>query len=151
MARGRPRKSTAAHAASGNPGKRALRVEPTPGAAAALEPPAHLKPAAREVWNRVVPQLRAWNRLSPVDRELLAGFCALMGRHYELEDVIAEHGCTYLSPTGLVKERPEAKLSAQALNAARLIGESFGFSPQARVRLGTAEAPEDDDDPLDSL
>ena len=151
MARGRPKKSATAHALAGNPSKKPLLHEPSAGGAN-LEPPAGMKASAQEVWRRVVPQLDAWNKLSPVDRELLAGFCALMARHYELETTIAESGCTYVAAkSGLVKERPEVKLSAQSLNAARLIGESFGFTPQARVRLGTTEAPDDEADPLDSL
>jgi P27 family predicted phage terminase small subunit len=150
--KGRKPKDPNLKKAEGNLGKRAILtpVETSEPSGMDLSPPEDLRFEAAEVWKRVVPELRAWDKLSPVDRELLAGFCNLMARHYELEKTLEKTGPTYVSGNGLVKERPEVKLSAQALNNARLIGESFGFSPQARQRLGTVETA-DDDDPIDRI
>jgi P27 family predicted phage terminase small subunit len=135
---------------AGNPGKKTVPKEPEVVPPADSGPPERLREAARAVWRRVVPQLKRWDKLSEVDAELLCGFCNLMARHYEAEAYVADHGMTYETSTGNVRERPEVKISKESLNGARQIGEQFGFSPQSRVRIGTVEEPEADD-PLDSI
>lgn len=152
--KGRKPKDPARKAAEGartraKPAK-APEIAPAPALPADAAPPPTLRPAAVEVWMRVVPQLKAWDKMSSADRELLAGFCSLMARHYECEEFLMENGMTYIGVTGMVKEFPQVRISGQTLNQARLIGESFGFSPQSRVRLGASDQTEEND-PLDDV
>src|SRR6516225_3251030 len=75
----------------GNPGKRRIRDEPQPAIPPEPpEPPGFLKPAAKDEWHRVAPEVHALGLLTVLDINLLAAYCESFARWQQAETILAE-------------------------------------------------------------
>ena len=60
--------------------------------------PEHLSTAAREEWERIVPELLALGVLSKIDRGALSAYCTCHAMALAAEAAITEKGCWSKSP-----------------------------------------------------
>lgn len=114
---------TALKQLAGNPGKRALPVEPKPETGA---PPCPdwMPPEGRQQWERVVPELDRLKLLSKVDGAVLEAFCA-----------------TYAEFVVTVRAREPIK--AALIGQMRFLAGELGLTPAARARLAAPPGQED--------
>lgn len=134
---GRPRKPTALKVLEGNPGKRALpKAEP---AASGGAPPAprHLCKEARAEWDRLSRQLDRLGLLVANDLAAFAAYCELYAEWVKAKRVIQRKGMTY-TVNGIVRMRPEVKITRDAVKEMRQYGNQFGLSPSARAKVASA-------------
>jgi P27 family predicted phage terminase small subunit len=94
-----------------------------------------LSAEAKAEWSRITPELERLGLIARVDRAALAGYAQSWARWREAEQVIEEHGQTYVTPTGFLRERPEVAIAASEKRALRLFALEFGLSPASRTRL----------------
>src|ERR1700675_2300685 len=146
--RGPSPKPTALRILQGNPGKIGLNPhEPKlPQAAIDLKPPAFLSTAAEQVWQRLVPDLRAAGLLTSIDVDLLAAYFSPHARWRAAEDFLAAKGFSYIirgeptknEPLGRVKyvqQYPQVAIAHKALHFLGRLGADLGLSPAARSRI----------------
>jgi|WetSurMetagenome_2_1015567.scaffolds.fasta_scaffold368415_2 P27 family predicted phage terminase small subunit len=123
----------------GNPGKRRLPAEPEFGAG--LGPaPEFLGAIAAAEWKRLAGELENAVDVRGVDRNALAGYCAVYQRWREAEAWIRENGTTAVlrSDKGAVTKlmlAPEVSVAFQALRELRALMAEFGFSPASRSKV----------------
>ena len=140
MARGPAPKSAAEKRARGNPGKRSIR-EPSiaPGVVVGdAKPDANLRPVARNVWNRLAPELHRLNVLRATDSTALSRYCEDVARYWEVTSKLRKEGETYQVESNHGSYRRINPLVAiQDRIAARLVAleDRFGLSPQARQSI----------------
>lgn len=143
--KGRKPQPTALKLARGNPGKRPLPASEPKFTSAAGEPPAWLSDGGRAIWFRVVPELKSLGLLTRVDEESLATYCEASDVFARASKQLQVDGLTIVDPqSGAMKKHPAATVASAAAATIRQFAAEFGFSPSARVRLKTPEAPASD-------
>lgn len=145
-------------AAKGNPGKRMTKAERAVAesariaeliAAAPAEssdsfaPPAMLEderfaPALR-VWRELVPELRALNILSTLDRQAFAVFCVAVGDYWQAVDDIRTRGMTYMATTHsgnkMLRVNPAVSVKERLGKFIFDASAEFGLTPLRRYNL----------------
>jgi P27 family predicted phage terminase small subunit len=107
--------------------------------------PAWLDDAARDVWKRVVPQLRG--HVEEIDEYALSCFCVTFARWRDAEQDTAARG---LIIDG--KPNPSAKQADALLKQLRGMLAEFGLTPASRGRLGDGDpGTHPDEDALNEL
>lgn len=114
----------------------------------APEPPQDLTPAARDEWQRIVPELLALGLLSQIDRAALALYVRSWGRLQVVErDLAAEQArlvaagasesgaLVHVTPTGFSRPAVLARLAADLAAEVDRYLAAFGMSPSARSRV----------------
>lgn len=151
MPRGRKPVPTALHELRGNPGKRGRRKDEPKPKQGIPECPEHLSDAAKQEWFRITPELHAAGVLAKVDRAALAGYCAAYARWVEAEEKVAESGGLVVkAPSGYPMQNPYLAISNRALEDIRKFAAEFGMTPSSRTRIGTGDAPAEED-PADTF
>jgi len=123
--------------------------------------PAHLTPAQKTIWRRLVNMLKLMNILTKVDGTQLERYCVYYCRWRECEEFIAKNGISYPiksdEPTYYVVRMPGSKTAVigfvehpQLRESHRLdvalkhIEMQFGLTPAARARLVAQPTSETD-------
>jgi len=125
----------------GNPGKRKKHAEPEP-AAAGIECPDWLDLEAKQLWERVAPELSRLGLLTVVDLMAFEGICQSYRRWRE-----AERSVTATAAAGGLPMAVSQGLEGMARERFRLFLKSaaeFGFTPASRSRV-TATPPKPED------
>lgn len=106
--------------------------------------PHRLDEFGREVWLRVVPDLKRAGRVKATDLEAITRYCDMVGSYWKMSKKIADEGSTMLVPTvakdvkgegAMWRRHPllsERRAMAKALEG---IEDRFGMSPRARADL----------------
>lgn len=144
--RGPAPKPSAVEELQGNP-RRQAKIEEIPYSGGPLVAPDWLDERAREIWDRVAPELVAVGDgfAKPVDVEMLAAYCSQFARFVEYDKFLRSEGESYETSTGYVRPRPQVRLKEEALKSATALAREFGFTPSARARInfGAVKRPED--------
>lgn len=142
---GRTPKPTALKIIAGNPGKRPLnKREPQPDILQDLAPPAHLTPAAAEVWNEFAGKLSAVRVLTELDALALEMACNAIALYRQAIQQMDGNQVAMTRDGGLAKS-PWVAVQAEAYKQAIALLRDFGMTPAARSRV-IAKASDDDGD-----
>jgi P27 family predicted phage terminase small subunit len=79
----------------------------------------------------------------------LAAYCQAYSRWVAAEKAIAEHGLTFVTEKGMVRQRPEVAIAKESMRLIREFATEFGLSPSSRSRLHIK--PPEESDELDEL
>ena len=133
---GRKPKPTAQKRAAGNPGKRALNdAEPEFGALLiAPTSPDWMGDYAREMWDKLAPELIDAQVLTLTDLHVLEGFCSAYGRWREAEEDVTRNGIIIKSIMG-PKKNPACTVANEAMRQMTSYGSVLGLDPSSRSRL----------------
>lgn len=121
-----PKKPTALKLLAGNPGKRPLPQDEPKYAPADIEPPSWLVGEGLALWPNYAAALDANGMLTQPNREVLAGYCDLLGTYIEKR----KQG-----------EEPDLKILQQV----RLIAREFGFTPSSQAGISVPGKAKADD------
>jgi len=130
------------------------RNEPKPGCG--IRRPTWLTGEGRRIWDRLVPLLKPLGLATVIDANPLARYCDGLAKWIKAKAFLDEHGDTYVvrDETGTIKyiaQFPQVSIYRNlSLHLTRLEQE-FGLTPSARTRIAVANAPEANDDPLESF
>lgn len=139
--RGPPPQPTKLKLLKGNPGKRKLNeAEPEPEVKAP-SCPEWLTKAAKEEWDRVMPELLKLGLMSELDRAALAGYCQSYANWRQAQSRIRRFGMTFTTEKGYEGVRPEVAIAQRERHLMRQFAMEFGFTPSARSRVSTTIAP----------
>ena len=123
---------------TGNPKAKDLPPSPeqaeTP-AAVILDCPPELGPIARQEWDRIVPLLAAADRVTGLDRSLLAVYCVAFANWLDATITIQAYGSIMKSPNGHPMQSPAVSIANQNAEVMVRIAVQFGFTPASRLRL----------------
>ncbi len=120
-------------------------AEPQPAAGEVVAP--ELSAAAREVWDRLAPDLEAKGVLTPWDADEFAGFCDAVARRDEAARQLDKHGEVIRAPvfdrngkpTGQrIVTSPWLSVWKAATDAVLRYGSRFGLSPSDRSQIKTS-------------
>lgn len=140
-----PPKPSALKLIEGNRGKRASnKGEPDPEYLNNLAAPAWLPPAAAEVWDEVVPNLRKARMLSTVDVPMLSKGCVAIAQYRHATkrlgdalvldaDVVDENGVKLVTKAATLNQWMVAQ--SMSFKQAMAVFQQFGMSPAARTRI----------------
>lgn len=103
--------------------------------------PIELGPVARQEWDRIVPQLAAADRLSGLDRGLLAVYCVAYALWLDATITIQTYGSIMKSPNGHPMQSPAVSIANQNADIMIRIAVQFGFTPASRLRLPGPKEP----------
>jgi P27 family predicted phage terminase small subunit len=115
--------------------------------------PEHLSAAAREEWERIVPELLTLGVLAKIDRGALSAYCTCHAMSLVAEAVITEKGLVVEEPVynrqGDVighkqKRNPAIQAMTQFLQLKRSYLIEFGLTPASRSRLKVEKPAEPD-------
>jgi P27 family predicted phage terminase small subunit len=104
-------------------------------AAILIDCPPELGPVARQEWDRIVPQLAAADRVSPLDRGVLAVYCVAYAAWLDATITIQTYGSIMKSPNGHPMQSPAVSIANQQADIIVRIAAQFGFTPASRIRL----------------
>lgn len=90
---------------------------------------------AKAEWRRVVPELRALNLFTVVDRAALEAYCECYATWRQAQSLLAKHGLTFETDKGYVQQRPEVAIVNNALKQMRAFMSDFGMTPSSRTRV----------------
>ncbi len=152
--RGPPPKPTVLRMRYGNPSKRPMNEREPKPRKATPRCPAWLRPEAKTVWRRMVPELRRMKVLSTADGEALASFCQAHVRWQEAEEFLAKHGSVYAvrderGQLRYMNQFPQVSIARNLLLILKSFYQEFGMTPSARTRIEIP--PEEVDDDLGRL
>jgi P27 family predicted phage terminase small subunit len=141
MRTGRPPVPTQLKIIRGNPGRRALnKNEPRPVGDLA-EPPAHFDGDLKDAWEYAI-QHAPKGLLKKIDASVLETWCTAHALHRRALNEVRRSGMLVLAPhTKLPVQSPWLPIvNKQALIMLRAV-DHLGFSPAARSRITTGDAP----------
>ncbi|AUS34613.1 phage terminase small subunit P27 family [Rhodococcus qingshengii] len=99
-----------------------------------LEPPIDLSENAREVWDRLVPDLVAQKVMTAWDIDQFAMFCVSVATYWDALDAMGSSMVTEGASGSPIKS-PYWQIMRDAEAAASRIGARFGLSPSDRASL----------------
>ncbi len=116
------------------------------------KPPNWMNRQAKRAWEEIAPELNKLGLLTVLDRQSLARYCCAHARWMRAEQWLDENSDTYplRDDKGRIKyvaQFPQVSISKNFANLANALGQDFGLSPSARVRLHAG--PRDDGDKKD--
>lgn len=150
--KGRLPKPTAIKKLTGNPGKRKMSArEPLPERDFAAEPPKWLDQAAREEWQRVVPELQRLGLLTMLDASALAIYCDAFSTFVRASKALNEHGLVFATKTKYLAPLPYVAIKNQAALIIRQYCQEFGLTPSSRTRLSGTSSPDGEESPMEAL
>lgn len=145
--RGRRPKPTKVKEAEGNPGKRPLNKS-EPSAGKDLRMPAFLGTYGKTMWKATVARLKRMDQLDGADQDSIMLWCLAYDDLRTARAFCKKHGSTFkivdASGNVVIREHPSARAARDAWKAMRGMISEFGFSPCARVRLGSQDEPDDE-------
>lgn len=135
MKRGPKPKPNALKRLTGNPGKRPLNdAEPVPQKSAAVAP-AWLTKDAREVWERVAPQLAGLGILTELDEGTLARYCTEWTIWHKARKRVNTLGVMLETTGGNYMQNPAVGVLHSSDKILRAIEAEFGMTPSSRSRV----------------
>lgn len=135
---GRPRKPTNLKVLEGNAGKRKLEPEkePQPDELLNLEPPKHLLPTAKTLWQELAPKLAKLGLLRETDWLEFAILCQSWALMLKSETLIKKQGEMCVSKMGGSKySHPAVNNRSGYIKQITTLCQKFGLSPGARSGL----------------
>jgi P27 family predicted phage terminase small subunit len=104
--------------------------------------PAHLDPVARELWERLAPQLHRHGVLTSWDLELLSRYCELESIAREALVLLQQFGTVIHGRRDRFVANPYWRIYRDAIDRQRALGHEFGLTPSGRsgLRIGEPEA-----------
>ena len=141
--RGLKPKPTEVKKRNGNPGRRALNAA-EPSAGSSVKKPSRLQGAGSDLWDELIPLLSKMKLLDRADSLTLEMLCDAWSNYVEADDFIRAKGSVYKAPTGkdgfIVRQFPQVAQRSDAWKRLRSLISEFGFTPSARVSLGTKDS-----------
>jgi len=134
--------------AANNPGKRALNGREPQPRKKRPKIPAHLTPAARLEWGRVMRILSPMGVITEAEADILAVYCGAYARWVQCNHEIERDGLILRNAQGQAMRNPLLKVADDAERTMLRVMSELGMSPSARVRL---TGPVVDDDPLEAF
>jgi P27 family predicted phage terminase small subunit len=113
----------------------------------APEPPDSLRPAGRDLWQRVAPGLERLDLLKPEDYAALVSYCEAWDEYRDAIAIVRAEGLISVHPkTGHAHVHPAQKVVETARMQVLKLGQQFGLTPVAEVALAkpAREVPGDD-------
>lgn len=126
------------------------RDEPTPEMYESLEPPVELSDRAREVWDRLAPDLVNKNVLTGWDVDQFAVFCDAVAIYHDCKEQMGGK-YTALGAAGGVIKSPYWQIMRDCQSIMTTIGSRYGLSPADRARLSTGADESDEGDSAERL
>jgi P27 family predicted phage terminase small subunit len=130
----------------GNPGKRALPVEPEPSVPETMpDPPDFLSPLAKDEWWSIGPHLIRLGLLTVVDLTCFAVYCQSYADWRAAREVLASmaerdpttHALLIKRSTGDPARNPLVAIASSAGNDMLRYASEFGLTPLARSRIAS--------------
>jgi P27 family predicted phage terminase small subunit len=109
------------------------RDEPVP-AEASLQPPVELDPAAREVWDRLAPDMIEKNVLTNWDLDQFAVFCDAVAVYRECKALMGNNYTERGAAGGVIKS-PYWQIMRDCQSIMTQIGARYGLTPSDRAGL----------------
>lgn len=129
-----PRKPTALRVIEGNKGKRALnKQEPDPEYLDDLTPPDWLPTGAAQVWNEVIPHLRAARMVSKIDVPALCKGCVAFAQYRHATIMLGDDYIKHGTKAEYINQWMVAQ--AMSFKQAMAVFTQFGMTPAARSRV----------------
>ena len=140
MARGRKPEPAAVKEAKGNPGRRRIATGVLEARELAAAAPPELAAAARQVWERLAPELARLKFLRETDRGAFARYCEYLAGWWIFTAALRTEGETYLAksehnPDGLLRINPKFLLRERLERHLVNLEDRFGLSPMARQQI----------------
>ncbi len=110
--------------------------------------PSDLTPAEREVWNRLVVELRGLHVLTKHDGPALKMLAVTYARWEQLVNVLRTEGHTFKNGS-MVRARPEVVMERRAMEKILVMCGRFGLTPSDRQKVSTA--PNKKREPMDEF
>jgi P27 family predicted phage terminase small subunit len=120
-------------------------------AAPVVECPPELGPVARQEWDRIVPQLIAANRITGLDRGVLAAYCVAYAAWLDAVATLQNFGAIMKSPNGHPIQSPAVSIANQQADLMLRIAIQYGFTPASRLRFPKSSTEKSWSDDLMSL
>lgn len=139
--RGRKPKPTALKILDGNPGRRPLREREPEPRIGRPSCPHWLDLEAKREWRRISRELHAMGLLTQADRAALAAYCQCWSDWRSAVEAIREHGRTFSTEKGEIRQRPEVALGQKALTLLKSYLVEFGLTPSSRTRISVPVKP----------
>ena len=98
-------------------------------------------PEMRDVWDRVVEELRVMHMLAGADEDLIYAYCVTTVNYRDAVRLVNSTGLVMRGRDGNVVKNPAVQFVRDFGAQLRVLGNEFGFSPAARVGLSTKEKP----------
>jgi P27 family predicted phage terminase small subunit len=128
-------------------GERPYRInqrEPQPSAAM-LELPGWLSDPAREVWERLAPDLERRGLLTAWDVDTFAVLCNAVAHHRQAAKLVARSGVLIKGRKDAVVKSPAMQVIRDTAQTIRAYAQEFGLTPSARSQLIVPEAHRGDE------
>ena len=142
---GRPRKPDHLKIIDGDKERRINRDAPQP-AASSLEPPFELSERAREIWDRLAPDMKSRGIFTEWDADSFAMACDCLAMYWEFRELLEEHRDSPYGPymakgaAGGVIKHPYWQQMRDAQAMALQIYSRFGMTPSDRSKLSVKDA-----------
>lgn len=103
----------------------------------APDAPEWLDDVARELWDRVAPNLDRLDLLKPDDREIFAAYCESWSRFTAAVASYKSEGLIAVNPTtGRMAPHPAVAIAERAAAQLHRFAQDFGLTPAAELNLG---------------
>lgn len=109
------------------------------------EAPEDMTPAARAVWDRVVPELSRLDLLKDGDREVLVTYCEQWAVHEAATRTVRQEGLFIDAKQGMLTH-PAVGIQRAAAKELRAIAAHFGLTPSTEQALARGSENDDDED-----
>jgi P27 family predicted phage terminase small subunit len=97
--------------------------------------PSELSPAARDEWERVLPELIAQDRITPLDLAVLAIYCTSYANLLEAESMVIKLGKIIKSRNDYPTLSPYVILANQYREATLRSAAELGLTPASRLKF----------------
>lgn len=137
---GRPSKPTALKLLDGDRSDRVNTQEPKPSTSP-IVPTDELGADAREVWDRLAPDLIAQRVLTAWDADAFTTYCKTVAIYREAAHQLDEHGLTARGAAGGVIKSPYWQIMRDAMDGQLRYGARFGLTPsdRASIKIGGSD------------
>lgn len=114
------------------------RLEPQPERPDTIEPPTDLSDEAREVWDRLVPDMVAKGVLTPWDVDSFVIFCEAVATYHKNKALMGDQYTARGAAGGVIKS-PHWQIMRDAQSIITQIGSKFGLTPGDRAGIAISK------------
>jgi P27 family predicted phage terminase small subunit len=113
------------------------------------QPPEWLSDAARDEWDRVVPELSRVDVVKAEDAAVLAAYCEAVSEFRAATEALTAAGAlTIVTPSGIERPHPLVQVRAQASARLQALAREFGLTPSSEQNLSRESDDGDADNPF---
>ena len=105
--------------------------------------PPNLSEAARQEWDRVVGELVALERITPLDLAVLAAYCVAFAGYFDALTMIGKYGNVIKSPNGLLMQSPYVTEFNKHLDTMLRCANELGITPLSRLKFPKKRSEDD--------